>query len=75
MPEAFFALAIASPNWRKNRKKKNDCYAGYYSWAKIIGGIYEKKKKLDQLASKKGRSSLFKNKTAFWTERREYMCG
>ena len=26
------------------KKKKNDCYAGYYSWAKIIGGIYEKKK-------------------------------
>ena len=30
MPEAFFALAIARPNWRKNRKKKkNDCFAGY----------------------------------------------
>ena len=41
-----------------------------YRW-----NLWKKKKKLDQLASKKGRSSLFKNKTAFWTERREYMCG
>ena len=53
----------------KNAKKNNACYAGYHSWAKIKGGIYEKKKKkkttreVDQRQEGKGFS--VKNKTYF----------
>ena len=44
---SFLCPCNRAPELAKKSKKKNDCYAGYYSWAKIIGGIYEKKKKLD----------------------------
>ena len=45
----FLCLKLSLPLQSRARigekiEKKNDCYAGYYSWAKIIGGIYEKKK-------------------------------
>lgn len=47
---SFYAWSFSLPLTSRARigeksEKKDDCYAGYYSWAKIIGGIYEKKKK------------------------------
>ena len=55
---SFLCPCNRAPELEKKAKKKNDCYAGYYSWTKIIGGIYEKKEKKTRLARKQDEEAL-----------------
>lgn len=59
---SFYAWSFLCPCHRvpelaKKAKKKNDCYAGYYSWAKILVEFMKKRKKT-RLARKQEEKAL-----------------
>ena len=67
------SLASRLPSIAWKTPKNNACYTGYHSWAKIKGGIYEKKNR--EVAQKQeGKGFSVKNKTYF-ERNEETVCG